>query len=81
MSIYSICTEYTVLAKSVRKEGKMDSRYILEVDHMTKTLTSKKKINLSVLKMNILEYLALMKLVKNILVVLKKIQLYLLYLV
>lgn len=25
----------------------MDSRYILEVDHMTKTLTSKKKINLS----------------------------------
>ena len=45
MSIYSICTEYTVLAKSVRKEGKMDSRYILEVNHMTKTLTPKKNIN------------------------------------
>lgn len=45
MSIYSICTEYTVLAKSVRKEGKMDSRYILEVNHMTKTLTSKKSVN------------------------------------
>ena len=47
MSIYSICTECTVLAKCLRKEDKMDSRYILEVDHMTKTLTSKKKINLS----------------------------------
>ena len=45
MDIYSICTECTVLAKCVRKEGKMDSRYILEVNHMTKTLTSKKSVN------------------------------------
>lgn len=45
MNIYSICTECTVLAKCVRKEGKMDSKYILEVNHMTKTLTPKKNIN------------------------------------
>lgn len=45
MDIYSICTEYTVREKCLRKEGKMDSRYILEVKHMTKTLLSKKTIN------------------------------------
>lgn len=37
--IYSEC-------KNVRKEDKMDSRYILEVNHMTKTLTSSKIVNM-----------------------------------
>lgn len=45
MDIYSIYTECTAIVKGLRNEGKMDSKYILEVNHMTKTLTSKKIVN------------------------------------